>query len=391
MSRVLRWAAALACVAGAAVSGLYALALITEPGTGTARLFPAQVYSARCAQRSDCSDEAARLSARHRPLQVDALEAELARLYPEGDSEGQARLARLVHRHDPRSELARIILAEAALGEGDHDRFLELFLPVFKTDRRQTALYADVLAGLSVDPALFGRLERHLREERPDWAGAYLEAVTRRDELGPGRIVGLYSEFPGAQGGLLRRLTKAGNQAGAYLAFNEFVSSGALARADVPALSVPYNRALRDHPAPAPFNWSLNRQGAEWLSGGGIYAFYQGRRAETFLSQVFPVAPGDWELSARLSGDVAETGGHFRWQITCAGTGRSVAQADILELSSAPARRGYLLPVPEDSCDFVTLALVGVPGTFPQPARIEVRDLEFRRPASGTPAEEGAL
>lgn len=380
MSRLLRGAAALASLIAAAVSALYAAALITEPGTGAARLFPAQAYSAGCLQTAACSPEAARLSAPRRPLHVAALEAELARLYGAGGAEAQFRLATLVHRHNPRSELARIVLAEAALSGGDQDRFLGLFLPVFQTDRRQTALYADVLANLSRDAAVFDRVARYLREERPGWAGAYLGALTHRGELAPGALVGLYAEFPEAQAAFLQRLVQGGNHAGAYLAFNEFVSGGALARAYAPALSVPYNPALHDLAAPAPFNWRLNRQGAEWLAGGGVYAFYQGRRAETFLSQTFPLAPGNWELSARISGDVAETGGNFRWRMTCAPTGKHLAEADILQLSSAPSRRTYLLAVPRGSCDFVTLSLVGVPGTFPQPARIELRDLDLRRP-----------
>ena len=165
-----------------------------------------------------------------------------------------------------------------------------------------------MLAALSADRELFAELEPRIETGAPYWGAAYLAALAGKGEVPVSRLAGLYSAFPAAQPGLLNQVAKTGNWAGAYILFSEFITRGALA-GSAPPLSVPYNPGLLNSDAPAPFNWLLRRQGAEWLEGGGVYAFFQGRRGETFLSQTFPLAAGAWRFSAVMSGEVSETGG----------------------------------------------------------------------------------
>jgi hypothetical protein len=191
-------------------------------------------------------------------------------------------------------------------------------------------------------------------------------------------MIPLYAEFPSAQPGLLGKLTASGRWMGAYILFSEFLSKGALAReADLPALSVPYNPGLLELKAPPPFNWQVLGQGAEWTEGGGVYAFFQGRRGETFLVQTFPLSPGPWRLAAGMSGDVSETGGWFRWQLACAGGSPVIERFEVHDLSAAPADYSFDFEQAQQGCAFVTLSLIGVPGTFPQPARIEVSSVRL--------------
>ena len=374
----LRLIPALFFLAASLLAAAYAAALFSRPMEGGGGLFPAQALKFGCSNRPDCPTGLMRAAAGHAPLGAAALEARLLSKYEAGETEQLAELARLVLSQDARSELARIILAEEALAEGDTRGFLKLFLPVFATDGRQSRIYADVLAQLSQDPALFAALGAYIRAERPYWGADYLNAVAERGALSLSSLIDLYAEFPPAQPGLLTRLAGQGNWPGAYLTFNEFLSGGALGQLEsLPRLTIPYNPELFETPAPPPFNWRLHSRGAEWLPSGGVYAFFQGRRAETFLSQTFPLDGGRWDLSAVMSGEVSETGGFFRWQLTCAAGGRRIAALDVKRLSAAPEDQILGFEAPGEACRFVTLTLVGVAGSFPQPARIELRSVRL--------------
>jgi len=380
MIALARLLAALLCLAGAALAGAYALALASAPGEGAARLFPAQVHKTACqAGRVPCAPALAWQAGARAPLGARALSDLLAS--PERGSDPA--LARLVLSQDPRAEHARILMAEAALREGDMEGFLRLYLPVFQTHPRQAAAYADALAALSVDEDLFTRIEARIGEAPPSWGGAWLAALARRGDLPASRLIGLYARFPQSQAGLLSQMTASGNWHGAYIAFNAFLAAGPPSAEEANALTIPFNPRFQALPAPPPFNWRLNGQGAEWLPEGGVYAFFQGRRSETFLSQTFPLQPGPWRLSARMSGDVSETGGYFRFVLACAGSGKKSDIFDVTDLTAYPGVREFDFEHPAGICDFVTLSLTGVPGTFPQPARIELTEARLVRLDAG--------
>jgi hypothetical protein len=73
-----------------------------------------------------------------------------------------------------------------------------------------------------------------------------------------------------------------------------------------------------------------------------------------------------------MSGEVSETGGWYRWQLACAAGGPALYVFDVQDLGSAPRAHEFAFEHPQGACPYVTLSLIGVPGTFPQPARIEV-------------------
>jgi hypothetical protein len=80
-----------------------------------------------------------------------------------------------------------------------------------------------------------------------------------------------------------------------------------------------------------------------------------------------------------MSGDVSETGGWFRWQLACAGGSPVIERFEIHDLSAAPADYSFDFEKAQQGCPFVTLSLIGVPGTFPQPARIEVSSVRLEK------------
>jgi hypothetical protein len=378
MTLLVRAAGVIAGLAAALLAGLYALAISPEAPAFAKGFFPASSFEVRCREdgEPDCAGGAALVAAAHAPLGARALSQQLEELYAGGEAGGRAELASLVLSQDPRSELARVILADAALVAGDREAFLRLYLPLFETDRPQAAAYADALASVSGDPELFRLIEAHVRTAQPYWGPQYLASLAGAASVPLADMIPLYTEFPAAQPGLLGKLTAAGRWTSAYVLFTEFLSNGALAREPgLPALSVPYNPQLLEVKTPPPFNWQFVGQGAEWVDGGGVYAFFQGRRGETFLEQSFPLPPGAWRFTARMSGDVSETGGWFRWQLACAGGSPVIGRFEVHELSAAPAEYGFDFEQALPGCEFITLSLIGVPGTFPQPARIEVNSV----------------
>ena len=382
MTPLVRAAGAIGGLAGALLACLYALALSTEAPAFARGLFPASSFEVGCAGdgAATCGAEAALAAAAGAPLGAQALSQKLEQAYAGVEVNTRVDLASLVLRQDPRSELARVILAERALTGGDWERFLKLYLPLFETDRRQSAAYADALASVSSDPDLFRLIETHVRGAQPYWGPQYLESLAGSASVPLAEMIPLYAEFPSAQPGLLGKLSASGRWMGAYILFSEFLSKGALAReADLPALSVPYNPVLLELKAPPPFNWQLRGQGADWVEGGGVYAFFQGRRGQIFLVQTFPLSPGPWRLAARMSGNVSETGGWFRWQLACAGGSPVIERFEVHDLSAAPADYSFDFEQAEQGCAFVTLSLIGVPGTFPQPARIEVSSVRLEK------------
>jgi len=329
----------------------------------------------------DCDGEALVAMAPSGPLSARPFALQLVEEIVSGNAQGAADMAAQVLARDPRSRDARQVLAAEALRQEDYDAFLTLFLPLFDVDAPQRAAYADVLAQLSTRPEIRAALGPRLEEQAP-WAGAYLAALARRGGLPVSDLIMLYRHVPGAQTQLLRRLTQAGQWDLAYIAFADFVSA-APGEAAL-ALSVPFNPGLAENAGPAPFNWAPASRSAQLQEEGGLYAFYEGRRPETLLVQSFPLSPGAWELVVEQSGEATESGGFFRWQITCASGGAPLFRFDVRSLKAATESQAWEFDLAPGSCPYLTLSLSGVPGSFPRPGRIEVKSARLlQRAAEG--------
>jgi hypothetical protein len=387
MSRVLGLAGAGAALAGAAFAALLAFVLTGEPGPGP---FAHKAFSFRCAQAEDgCAPQGLIPLARGAPLDARGFEAAMQAAFEAGETDAARRLAAQVLKRNTRSNLARFILANEAAEAGDPDRFLSLYLPQFRIDPRgeSVSLFASVLAAYSRDPQYFTRLERHVLEARPSWGAAYLRALLSDGALPRAGLSRMFAEYPAAQPALLREMMEEGEAEEAYGLFAGWLSEGALAREPpVLELSRPFNPGLSQSPAPSPFNWHVTSRAAEYVSGGGVYVFFEGRKAETFLSQIFPLEAGDWRLRLRVSGQASETGGSFRWRLACADGSGMIASHDLKSLGAAPSDSLFDLSLSPEACPFVRLSLEGVPGMFPQPSRLEVHTVSLER---REPDEEG--
>ena len=387
MNLALRLLAASAALAGAALCLLLAFEL-SAPSSGPPGLFAHRALSLSCAGQDCPPAEFAALAARA-PLDPRAFAGRMQAALSAGDTPLARAFAARVLERNKRDNLARHVLAVEALEAGDPDSYLALYLPQFEIDRSGEAvrLFAGVLAGYSRDPEYFSRLEQRILGTRPWWGEAYLRALAAEPGLAPGRTRALFAEYPGAQAALMAELIKAGDRSAAYDLFTFWLTSGALAgEQPAPERAAPFNPLLLDSSAPAPFNWRLHSRAAEYLAGGGVYVFFEGRRAQTFLSQTFPLGAGDWRLRLEMSGEARETGGTWRWRLACAdGTGTPEV-FEIAGLGAAPAETVFSFVHAPGACPFVTLSLEGAPGMFPQPARLELTEIRME-PAR--PPQEG--
>lgn len=383
MSMLLRAGLAALFCGLAAAAFLYSLAVTPAetPGQASPPAFAWTAAELACLEAyENCNRERLTAGAASAPLSARPFALQLVEEIVSGDEAAAALMAAQVLKRDPRSRDARQVLAAAALREGDIDAFLILFLPLFDVDNAQGEAYADFLAALSKSPEMRAALAPKLKDGAAWWSGAYLRALSRRGGLTVSELIPLYMQAPQAQAQLLQRLTASGEWDMAYVAFVDFVS--AASRTDggeALALSVPFNPELRISSAPSPFNWATASRNTQFLKEGGAYAFYEGRKPETLLGQSFPLSPGAYTLSAEHSGEAAETGGFFRWQIACAAGGPALARFDVRTLKAAAAGEDWDFELAPGTCPYLRLSLHGVPGGFPRPARIEINSVRLQK------------
>lgn len=384
MSWLIRLVGVLLAGLGLYASLLYVQALIGRDYVRSADLFRWTQQSAQCALEEEAACASANFAslAARSPLSASAFTPALAESLGNGDADRAARLAGTVFRRDPRNTHARLILAGEAMEQESWDRFLALYLPAFRTDPGNSDAYADTLARLSGNPALFERVKAYLIEQRPSWGAAFAQRARQHVPLP--ELISLYAEYPAAQPAFVREILATRSYHDTYAVFAELVATGVLGRdKQTPGLSAPYNPGFLSVAAPPPFNWDLDSKDVEFLERGGVYVFYEGRRPERFLSQDFPVAPGRYTFAAHMSGNVSQEGGWFRWQFACPGSPDLIASFDVLQLSTASETLSFDFVMPRERCPFVTLALTGAPGMFPRPARLEITSVTLTAASQG--------
>lgn len=369
------------------MAGAYAAAAWPKPYSGglIAKPFAWTDTLSWCEQTADgCGFTDLAPVAHRAPLSPEPYSAKLREALDAGSIDDARALSADLLKRDPRSVVARLVLADAALGQGDTGRFADLYFPLFDIRRSEAATYASLLAGLSEDPSVHAEVAARLALA-PYWGPRYLQAYSGKGLASSSELVALYTYFPQAQGALMDRLVRAGHWDLAYIAFTQFLA--AEPDATRLPLTAPFNADLAETGASRPFNWTLRSRSAEFLPGGGVYVFYEGRKREALLSQTFPLAPGHYQLETRLSGQASEEGGWFRWQARCAATNRDLASSDIKTLSAAPGSVDFAFSLEDGACSFVTLTLEGIPGAFPQPGRIEITGVRLAVASPGERAQ----
>jgi len=320
-------------------------------------------------QENVCASRALVPLAHRAPLSPKPFAAKVREALEDGDTEAATGLSAELLKRDPRSVVARLVLAEAALREKDTQRFAELYFPLFEIRRSEATSYANLLAGLSDDQAVYKQVATKLKEA-PYWGPRYLMQISDMGVASPAELISLYKYFPNDQGTFLTNLTRTGRWDLAYIAFVEFNES--LPSERRLQITSPFNPSLVANSAPSPFNWHIDSKGGEFLANEGVYFYYQGRIEEVLLSQSFPLIESKYEFEVMASGQASPENGWFQWQLKCSDGKKVLAEFDISTLSSTPGELRFSFDGSDAECAFVTLTLLGVPGDFPAPSRIRI-------------------
>ena len=271
----------------------------------------------------------------------------------------------------PRHELSRVLIANKALAQQDFDRFLAIYLPIFRTDLENHAIYAQYLAQVAIENDLTDQL-RPLLREKPPWGEPYLQALLQLRAPSYSAFAPNFEHYPEQQPALIRRIIQAQGLDAGYATFANING----ADGQIPA---PYNPQFRDLVGEPPFNWEYNSRQAERDGAAGLFAFFQGTGNPKMVQQLLPVTPGPKTLTASMSGQSTIESGRFDWQISCVETGEELLRKGPERLTTSREDFVANFTVPDADCSFIALALIGRAGQFPRYSSAFVYDVAITR------------
>ncbi|GHA85227.1 hypothetical protein GCM10009069_05440 [Algimonas arctica] len=277
--------------------------------------------------------------------------------------------ARIIFNRNPRHEVARLFLANEALLNGRPKEFVALYTGLFKTDPQNAQSYAKGLAQTIVAFNLHDEVLPVLKSQ-PYWANAYLREALAQSGYNISRLLPAFRVTPSAQPNYLDALIQLSGWDQAYAAFQEFVGVTPDPKRGL------YDPELNNQGGAAPFNWQLSTN-AEFIPGGGVAAFFNGRGTPWIMRQTFPLGQGEFLFASAMSGYASEDVGRYEWVLRCEGHNTTPMKAGPLRLSATPEMFEYRVLGDED-CDFATLTLQGVAGRFPQSSDILVKQVSLR-------------
>lgn len=132
--------------------------------------------------------------------------------------------------------------------------------------------------------------------------------------------------------------------------------------ANVPSL---FNPRFTDNRGGPPFNWKLTSDAtglAEPDGKGGLHLLYYGRDDVNLATQTLVLAPGNYLLSARVSGNEGHAE-QISWTIGCLPGGASLLQRSLVVTERAS---GGAFTVPAAGCGAQQLSLTGTAPDVPQ-------------------------
>ncbi len=278
--------------------------------------------------------------------------------------------------HDPRSRAARYFLAERYLGTGRPEPALKE-MAVLARLTNATGVFAPALATYARSPGAVPSLRRFFRSS-PEFEPAvlsHLAADARNLDL----ILALWSGR-GARPGeappewvtrILDALLAKGDYRNAYSIWRRYSGVGQ-------GPSGLFNPEFRTVAAPPPFNWRYGSSGgiAEPAADGRLEVVYYGREDGVFAEQVLMLAPGAYQLSMNLSGDLKDAAG-VAWSLNCLPQNQPVMRLPIQQSrSSAGVRGAFSVPA---GCPAQRLQLAAEAGEFPNTLEFTVSNLHLAK------------
>lgn len=370
------------------------------------------------------------------PLSAGALAFEGLAALRAGDAAHADRAFGLSYARNPRNEAARIWLAQRAIDGGDLMLAIRLLDGLIAINPERANIYIEAMAQLASLPGGAIAVATRL-EAKPRWAD---QLVSRLNKTLPDLdlLLELNRHTPATQNELVARIVK---EAGLRVAFQYWLrllpeeeldhqpsltpdapetsvsktggpKTGAprtgdpkaeFSRAAVPASTLsggdeigaqaadavqfawPFDSDLRHTSAPAPFNWSVLSDLAEFKEGGGLDLTYLGRGRLSLLEQTILLAPGRYRLVAKLSGDARDNGGGFGWSVECIGDARELGRVIARPLTSKSKNYVMVFEVPTTACEAQKILLRGEPGEFPIRAHAGLQSVAVIPLANGSP------
>lgn len=205
-------------------------------------------------------------------------------------------------------------------------------------------------------------------------------------------VKSIIRDDPQAQALFLERLVDVGQPSLALIAWFEY------AEADQGALRWPMDPAFAGMDAPAPFNWSLHPQAAEYRREGGIQITFLGQEPQTIVRQVMALGPGRYDLTLSANGMVPRNPGAMTLAMRCIadagtapgaaadlqgtdqelGTRAELASISVVTASQMPGLSTAPLTIPSENCRFQDLRIDAKPGPMAQISRITVRSIDIQ-------------
>jgi hypothetical protein len=170
--------------------------------------------------------------------------------------------------------------------------------------------------------------------------------------------------------GLLPRLVEAGKTATAYRIWQ--VASGAK-RTDLL-----FDASFTGSKAPPPFNWTFmsdSRGFAEPDQAGGLHILYYGRDNADLASQTLMLAPGQYRLTMRVTGNPE---GMLKWSLTCV---PGKAESTVADLGDGGGENLSGLVTVGSDCPVQRLDLKGIAADVAKQADVTISQLTLRRNA----------
>lgn len=293
--------------------------------------------------------------------------------------DGRDRLAEQLYlearRLDPRSRAARYFLAERYLRDGRLAPALRE-MAILSHLAGAADSFAPGLANYARTPGSVGQLRAFFRTS-PEYEPAVLSQLAadagNRDlifSLWSGRRRPAEGEaYPRWQAQIVAALIDQGEFGQAYSTWRRLsgVPGG------LPGL---FNPEFKKLAAPPPFNWSFGTIGgvAEAEAHGRLQVVYYGRQDAVLAEQMLMLAPGQYQLSMGLTGDLKQAEG-VAWTIECLPQGSPILGLPVRRERS-PARVQASFTVPSQ-CPAQRLRLAATPGEFPRTAEFSVGKLQL--------------
>ncbi|MEM7767900.1 MAG: hypothetical protein AAF253_10495 [Pseudomonadota bacterium] len=287
----------------------------------------------------------------------------------QGDRDTANRAALTALSFQPRNRAARMHVVNQLVAGGAYDEALDQITLLSRIDKDGQETYHTAILRLVQNTAAWPALERAVAGD-PPWKERVL-AVLAQSNIDTGFLRRLFVAWPERIDILLDRFVRDGDLDTAYLTFLTSLPPEA-------PITIPFDPSFQAVPGARPFNWRISSRYAELGAEGGLDVSYFGRGRPTLAEQVFPLAPGQYQLDASFEGSFDPEAAQLAFRIRCVlGDDKGEKLADWTlepgDVSSGLVRTQFTHSDPD--CGYIRLEFRALPGVYPRTTRLTLAGL----------------